>query len=240
MSQNSKGQQVENLDIQKVENNFIITFDLKYVNNPHERYNIDVYASHDGFTKPLELKDNDNKKFSINKNVIAKLKNRFVVDAQKNFTGFKGSINFKVIATMVFEPVSFVSPTEELKIKSGKSVTIMWKGGMENDSYHLDFSTDNSQTWNTLEKNISDNKYNWYVPKKIKSGTYNLKLTSGESRSVPAYSGNIAIKKKKSPFIFIIPVVAIAGVSYFLLKGDDAGSSTLGIEDVPAPPSISR
>ncbi|MFY0625912.1 MAG: hypothetical protein JXR07_06445 [Reichenbachiella sp.] len=226
----SFAQEIKNLSVEKVGDDVNITFDLKAVENPQELYDIEIFSSRDGYSKALDLKSGKVK------DVFPGLRLKFVIDAKQAFSGFKGDVDFRIVANLTFVPLSLVSPLDPIKTKPGKSVTIMWKGGKENSAYKLDYSKEGG-SWSTIEDNINDNKYTWYVPKKIDKGTYSVKLSSDQTKSKSVYSGNIVVKKT-SPFVFIIPAAAVLGATaYFILgSGDDGGGTVDTNNNLPNPP----
>ncbi len=229
VSQLAFGQQIKNLTVSKSEDDVIIRFDLRSAVSPQELYDVQIFSSHDNYTTPLEFKKGKSK------DVFPGLAMTYIIDAKKTFSGFKGDVDFRVVATLTFIPLTMVEPKEEIKVKAGKSVQLAWKGGKENDTYKLDYSKEGG-SWTTIDDKISDKKYTWYVPKKAKGGIYSVKLTSSEDRSKAVYSGNIQIKKKTSAFVIIIPTaLAVGAVAYLLTSGGGGGDEPCDTTDPSSP-----
>lgn len=225
-TQSILAQEIRNLRVDKVGDNINLTFELRHKENPQELYEIDIYSSHDEYSQAVELISGKTE------DVFPSLNMKYVIDAKKIYNGYKGDVDFKVVATLMFTPLTLVTPKDPLKTKVGKPVTIMWKGGGDDSKFKVDYSN-NGGPWTTLEENLTDTQYTWNVPKKQQKGTYSIKLSSDNNKSKSVYSGNIVIKKKTSPFVFVIPIVAGAAAAYFLLSGDDGGTTTPPSDDPP-------
>lgn len=227
--QESRGQEIQNLSVKLENHDIIITFDLKSAAHPQELFDVFIYGSHDNYSKAIEVKEGKTK------DIFPGLGKRFVIDAQKTFMGFKGDLDFRIDAHLTFIPLSMVSPTTSIKTKVGKSVFLQWSGGDSESTFKLDYSKEGGD-WTTISDNVQSRTYNWQVPKKMPKGTYSVKVSSDQDRSKAIYSGNIVIKKKTSPFVFIIPMAAAGAAWYFLLGPGAGGEDTDPSPSLPGPP----
>lgn len=234
LSSRGFAQQISDLTVQTSGDDIVIRFDLKALENPQEQYKIQIFSSFDNYTEPLPLKEGNDT------DVFPKFAMRYVIDGATAFRGYKGDLDFRVVATLTFVPLSLITPVESIKTKVGKTIMVQWKGGTENDTYQIDYAKDGGN-WTTLDSDIHSRNYTWKIPKRFDKGIYSIKLTSSQERTKAIYSGNIRIKKKAPFIIKMMPWMLIAGGAYYYFVGFPEnpidGPTDNGIADPPEPPS---
>jgi hypothetical protein len=224
-------QKIENVVVISTEEGIELSFDIQQKESIQELYNVQIYSSFDNYKVPLQ--------FLSGKTKDVKTTNRlkFVIDGEEAFAGFKGEVDFKISATMIYSPIVMHKPYGAAKYKKGSLIEIAWKGGVEDDSYKLELYK-GSKKVKTLESDISLHSYSW-VADKTKKGNYKLKVASVKNESNSAFSPEIKIKSKLPFVIKVLPLFAIGAGVYFLTSGgsDDAGGGTTPTGDsLPEPP----
>jgi hypothetical protein len=224
-------QRIENITLISTEEGIELSFDIEHKESIQELYNVQIFASHDGYKLPIQPIGGKMTDLRTTDRL------RFVIDGEEIFAGYKGEIDFKIKATMIYSPIIMHKPYGGAKYKKGSLVEISWKGGVENDTYKLDLYKGTKKV-KTLESDISLHSYSW-VASDTKKGNYKLKIASMNNESNSAFSPEIKIKSKMPVIIKLLPLFAIGAGAYFYLNQPEetpSGGGTVTNTDLPAPP----
>lgn len=215
-SRHSAAQAVENVRATLKGEQIIIEYNLK---DEVDEFTIKLFSSHDGFKSPVQLAVGD-----IGEHVKPGHKT-ITWEAKKELITFKGELTFEIRATPT--PLTLISPGTDYKVKRSKTLDVQWLGGKRNETITISLLKDNSVVQNIgTTENVK--KYAWTVPKKIKTGVYQVRL-NGTTTSV--VSEPFKIKPKTNTLVKILPVAIIAAV----ILTTSGGSETSGNNDLPKP-----
>ncbi len=222
-------QAIKNVQASISGSNVIISYDLTTLENG-QKFNIELKSSKDGFKKPLKEATGD-----IGINQIAGTGKKITWNARKELGSFKGSISFKIIATVTFAPLKFVQPAAGSGIKIGKTYTIEWQGSTLNRSLKLELLKNNSQIIDM--GNIKNTgSYAWSVPKNLEKGPhYQLKLFDPTKPNEAVLSAQFNLKKMPL-LIYIGAGVVVVGVAAVLLGGNKKNPDENSGNPLPDPP----
>lgn len=222
-------QSFENVKAVTQNNKVFIYYDLISPNND-QTYAVKVYGSHDNFTNPIKFVTGD-----VGNSVHPGVNKRVEWSVEAELTSYNGDISFELRGVPNAMKLSFRSPVAGRSVKRGKKTEVVWQGGSSSQLVRINLFKDEQLISPVAETN-NTGKYTWTVPKKLKKGTYQLKLTSG---SETISSGGFKIKKRTPFIVKMLPIVAVAGAVYFLMPGetpDDGGGGGPTDEDLPDAP----
>jgi hypothetical protein len=171
-----------------------------------QQFNLDLYASHDNFLKPLKQVSGD-----IGKNVSGGTTKRIEWDAAAELGAFSGQITFRIKGDPVPVAWAFKNPADGSSVRRGKSSTIQWEGGLKNQTVRLELLKDSKQVLAVGEMTNSG-EYIWAVPKDLKTGEYTVKLSAGQES---AQSAPFRVKAKVPLILKVTPLV-VAGLVIIL------------------------
>jgi hypothetical protein len=215
-SRHSTAQAVENVSATLKGEQIIIEYNLK---DEVDEFTIKLFSSHDGFKSPVQLAAGD-----IGEHVKPGQKT-ITWEAKKELITFKGELTFEIRATPT--PITLISPGTDYKVKRSKTLDVQWLGGKRNETITISLLKGNSVIQN-IGTTENTKKYTWTIPKKIKTGVYQVRL-NGATSSVT--SEPFKIKSRINTLIKILPA-AIIGVVILTTGG---GSETSGSNDLPKP-----
>lgn len=229
-----QAQKIENINVQQVDNNIILAFNLLPQRSINEQYDLVITSSRDNYTEPLTVS-----KGNI-KGVNPQNRLQYTIDGMEHFSGYTGQLDFQIEAKLTYAPLHFINPdnysNKRISMKKGKSMQLSWRGGKGSEIYNLELYR-NGEKISTIESNISKKVTTWDIPSKTKvSKNYVLKIAVEEDSEQFAFTKKIFIKRKFPIVITAILPLAIAGGVFATLniinqKSDTGGSS------VPAPPN---
>ena len=104
-------------------------------------------------------------------------------------------------------------------------MNISWTGGTPGETVELSLFK-GGEVKEKISEQSNNGVYSWQVPKKTKSGSYQLKLTGNSSGF--AMSTNFKVKPKTPLIVKVLPFLAVGAVAYVVLGSGD--------EDLPPPP----
>jgi len=216
-------QKVENIKAAVEGEKIIITYDIIEALTG-DRYDVQIYASHNNFSAPLQRVRGD-----VGNKLLPGTTKRIEWDAKAELRNFKGELTFEIRADVVGililkEPVT--------NIKRGKSLSLAWRGGAKNQDVKVELLKAGT-VQSTLATVGNNGSYQWMVPKKQKTGKdYQLRLASGKE---VVTSETFSIKSKIPLVVKLLPLVAVGAV-IGLSGGSGSGSSSSA--KLPIPPDL--
>ncbi|MDA0193960.1 MAG: hypothetical protein O2887_05995 [Bacteroidetes bacterium] len=228
-------QNIESLSLQLEGTDMVISFDLKPVRSTGELYDITIVSSMDGYKNAISLKQGRDKEVSPGSKLT------FVIDGISEFKGFKGDLDFKVIADLAFAPIRLL--TENITAKRGRMVDLRWEGGYRNESYNVELFKNETRI-SSLASGVTTTSTLWVVPEDNPVGSgYILKISSGTDPSKNVLSPAFSIKRKVPLGLKILPILIGGGVGGAAAAGlfgggeaDPGGGGGNTIDDLPGPP----
>ena len=205
----------------------VITYDINGASSG-QKFKITLYSSHNNYRSPLSLVAGD---VGLDKEIAGGPGKRIEWSAKAELKDFKGDITFEISAEPIGPPPSPLvveSPTTGKKLKKGKTMDVVWRGGTPGENVRIELIRGGNIV-SQITNGTSNQRYSWTIPKDLEKATdYQVRLT-GTSGS--ATSGTFAIKKKTSFLVFALPV-AVAGGAAALLAGGGGGDD----KNLPEPP----
>lgn len=243
-------QRIENVKAEVIGEKVLVTYDLVGTTDA-QKFKVQLYASFNNFTSPLASVKGD----VGNGELAPGLQKRVEWDAKTDLKEFSGTVTFEVrgqiIAPTVTQseknvtnrvttpagpvPLAFKGPSVGSKHKRGKSMEVTWQGGSPGDGITLDLLK-GGMLVKTMGQTTNGGRYSWIIPKDMGKGSdYQIRLTSNGNT---LQSGNFRITPKTPFIVKVLPVLAVGGVAYFLLQGNDKGKDkdTTPSTDLPTPP----
>lgn len=234
---NLYAQKIENIDVQLVDGNFILAFDLIPRESINEEYDLHITSSKDNYGADLIITN------SSTKNVKPKNRLQYIVSGEKNFTGYKGAIDFQISATLAYSPLRMISPNSSVTVKKGKSMNLQWRGGAADDKFKVDLYKSNIKV-STIQSGFSRKVTTWAIPKNTQKGSdYKIKIESESNSKQSVFTRDFKIKGKTSFIVVLLPIAAIGAAAAVLLGGSSedptggGGTTTDNLPDPPGPPS---
>jgi hypothetical protein len=186
--------------------------------NINSRYNINLYASLDGFTIPLVLVTGE-----IGKGIIPGKNKKVVWQAKKELGEFKGGLSLKLRAREI--PFLNFHIEKGARFKRDKKQRLSWDKNGEEENIKLELYQNNAKIGD-LGTVSSGNNFEWSIPKDLKSGKNYRIRGSGSQRY--AESEIFSIKRRVPLLIWLAPAVVIGGVVTVLVSSsDDNGNDTI-------------
>ena len=216
-------QKIENVKATINGDDIIITYDLS--GKEGQEFKINLYISNNNFSRPLIKASGD-----IGSKITPGKDKRVVWNAKNELPEYKGDLIIEVrgeagmVATL--KPLAFLSPAGG-SIKRGKLMNISWTGGTPGETVELSLFK-GGEVKEKISEQSNNGVYSWQVPKKTKSGSYQLKLTGNSSGF--AMSTNFKIKPRTPFIVKLLPFVVVGAVAYVVLGSGDKS------KDLPPPP----
>ena len=217
------GQKIVNLRAEAQGDKIVVTYDLMGI--PDDRYDVDLFSSHNNFAAPLRQVKGD-----VGKNLQGGTAKRIEWDAKSELGDFKGQLTFEVHAT-VMAPLAIVTMVGS--VKRGTMLGLTWRGGDKTNDVKIELMK-GGQPLTTLITTPNSGSFSWDIPPRLKPGEdYQLRMTNGNEMTT---SSNFAIRRK-IPLIFKAAAPAILLVAVILMNGS---SKPTGTPDpvLPVPPNI--
>lgn len=201
-------QNLTNVRLSETDKHLVVTYDLIEKVNLGTTYSVEVYASHDQFSKPLPA--------SVLTGQVGKLSKtgkdlQLQIDKAKAFEGFKGELQVDLELTPTPAPWKFA---ENAKFKRGKSTTVVWKGGTPADVVLAEVYGPAGKV--VIDQKINNGSSTWKVPDdfSVKEG-YELRLLV--NNTVVA-SQVIRVKRKVPLAVKFAPLVLVGALIPTLAK----------------------
>lgn len=217
-------QKVENIKAVAQGGKIIITYDINEAITG-DRYDVQVYASHNNFSIPLQRVRGD-----VGNKLLPGIAKRIEWDAKDELRNFKGELTFEIWADVVGV---FVLKEPVANTKRGKPLSLAWRGGVKNQDVKVELLKA-GVVQSTLATVNNSGTYQWLVPKKQKTGKdYQLRLVNGKEEIKTEL---FAIKPKIPLVVKILPVVAVGAV--LALSSGGGGSGGSSSSKLPGPPDL--
>lgn len=224
-----RAQTVENINTKFDGEKIVITYDLNY-SNPTEKFNVDLYSSHDNYTRPLTLVTG-----AAGENVIAGKANRVVWDAKNTLPpDFDGEITIRIKVSRVVIPPLEVTPLSTTVYKRGRNIALNWAGGLPNEKLIIDLYQNNVPAQRVAEQMDNSGAYNWKLPKNVKGKNYDLRVRAVDRPDDLAVSQVFRVKPRTPFIVKVLPLLAV-GVAVMVLGGDSGGGDSGGGVDAVLP-----
>lgn len=203
----ASAQELQNTRASYANGQVLISYDLASV-NPEQKYNIQLFASHNGFASPLSLVTGD-----IGKGISTGTSKEIKWDAAKELGTFRGQLSFKVVAEMVPLPFAFRNPAVGAALRQGKKSIVEWRGGVPGHEVRLEVYQGSTRV-SSLGEVTNTGTYTWTVPKDLEKGEgYTLKISEGE---VSARSELFIVKPKVPLLLKLSPLLLGAAILPFV------------------------
>ncbi len=224
-------QQFQVIDVSQSKGKVIINYNV----NPQyrgEKYKVDIYGSHDNYTRPLQYVSGD-----VGDDVVSDGNTLSIEwNAQRELKTFDGQIQFELRGIVTYVPIHSVG--DRISAKQKKETTVRWEGGGSSDRIGIDLVRD-GRIVKRLDDVNNTGEYRWIVGTDLDKGAgYELQLqnlsNSGESFQTNPFkiSGGLPI------WMIIGPgAVIAAGVVYIVTSGGDGPSGTEEA-DLPSAPGV--
>lgn len=205
-----------------------ITYDmLSNVNG--EIFDVEVYASHDDFQKPLKFVTGN-----VGSNIKKDVNMKIEWDAQRELTKFHGEISFEVRAHRTYAPITFTNVAGQT-FKRAKTHKITWEGGSrgENLSFEL---WKRGRFVQYIGNSENDGEMDWRIPRKVNKGRrYQIKVTGSKYPETFYLSQNFKVKRKVPRFFKW--VIFLGGTYYLLTAFELYEPDNPEGQHLPMPPS---
>lgn len=224
----SNAQSINNVKASFNEGRVIVTYDL-VGGSLNQKYALELYGSHDNFSKPLTKVTGD-----VGKNVTPGILKRIIWEATLEFTSYKKDISFKVKGEPMIAPFTFKNPTGSKALKRGKKTSIEWSGGANSQKIKLELYK-GTELASLITETENSGQYIWNIPVKLGKGSYSIKIsTSGESSASESASSKTFTIKPKIPLVYkILPAVVVGGIIAILSSGKEGSSNELPVAPEP-------
>jgi hypothetical protein len=225
-----KAQTVENIASRFDGEKMVVTYDLNF-SNPAEKFRVDLYSSHDNYTKPLSFV-----KGAVGDNVLPGKSNRVEWDAQKSLPAdFDGEITIRVKIIRMAAPALVLNPLTTTIYKRGRTLTLNWSGARPEDKLNIILHKGNQVNLRVQENADNNGKYEWKLPRGVKGKDYSIKL-SPANRPTEVVTTQSFIVKPRVPFIVkVLPFLAVGGAAAVLLGGGGEEPGGDGDSALPGP-----
>ncbi|MFC2126032.1 Ser-Thr-rich GPI-anchored membrane family protein [Bacteroidota bacterium] len=206
--------------------NIIIWYDLEGTAEK-QRYEIEIFGSHNDFSHPLSFTSGD-----VGAYIQPGENKKIVWNAKAELSQFSGNVEFKIEATLQYSPLGDLTIIGAPRLKRGKQYHVTWSGGDSIDVLNLDLYRSGKQIYRIPDlKNTGT--YTWQVPSNVKPGdSFKFMMTVSDSPSTGTSSETFKIKRKIPRVVYVIPSVAILGVATYLIISDVTKE-----EPLPMPPN---
>lgn len=224
-------QRIDNVQANVIGDKVIVSYDIAAAAEG-QKFKVSLYASHDGYTSPLNLITGD---AGLHNELLAGYGKRIEWNAKSELKEFDGEITFEIRAQVLAAPLRVIGPAIGARHKRGKSMDIQWKGGMPADLVKLELLKGGSVV-SQIGEISNTTSYTWTIPKKITSGAdYQVKLTA----SGTVVTSDIFKIKKRTPLIVkALPVFAAGAIAFVILSNGGGPGSEDPVErnELPSPP----
>jgi hypothetical protein len=196
---------------------------------PDQKFNVEIFGSHNNFSTPLKNVIGD-----VGQNVSGGFNKQVQWNATADLGTFNGDITFRLRGEVVGAAYTITNPAGGRTLRTGKSATITWKGGLTAQQVKLDLVQNGTVVNSITTGTANSGEFVWQVPSDIPKGNYNLRLVGG---SQTTQSSTFRIAKKIPLWLKLSPLV-VAGVLIAVLAKDKPttpGTET-GDDDLPNAP----
>ncbi len=216
-------QKIGNLKASTVGEKIFITYDIA-AQYPGDKFDIDLYASSNNYSAPLQKLTGD-----VGKGLSAGNGKRIEWDAKAELGDYQGEILFEIHAEVI---AAFLITNEIKSARRGKSVQLNWRGGSKNQDVKIELLK-SGVNQGVIATTSNSGSYFWSIPSNEKvDSDYELRLANaGETITTSQFS----IKHKVPTLVKVIPVAVVAAV-IGLAGGSKSPSNSE--TSLPSPPDL--
>lgn len=225
-------QKVGNVRAEKDGEYVRIQYDLEG-EDPADQYEVELYASHNNFTSPLEMVTGD-----VGKGIKPGPDKLVIWRPSEELDAYTGEIVFEIRATLAGAYYRITSPTSSSKVKKGKTMAIRWTGGASSENVRIELKRFNGRVETIADNTGNSGNYIWTLPKSIKGGKgYQVQIVNTGDATKQGTSKTFKVGGGV-PLVLLIaaPVVAGGVIAAVLLGGggdDDDDDDDVIIDDDP-------
>ncbi|MEO9476461.1 MAG: hypothetical protein ABJG41_13045 [Cyclobacteriaceae bacterium] len=210
------------IDKLEVSNEGVVSFTCSVTqhHSPREEYNLFIYTSVDDFNEPLNVEVGTLRPSQLT---------TISFDGNEVIGDFDGNIEFDFRLKAVTFPVEVTM--EKRKFKKGKKINVRWTDFHESGWYDLELYQ-NGVSVHRLIGNHRGTYYSGKLPKNIKSGGYELRVTPSNEKALHSEQMSVKIASKgKGLAIGAGSILAGSGVFYLISNSNKEGN-------LPTPPGV--
>jgi hypothetical protein len=209
----AQAQSVSGVEVSIVGDNLQITYSMTGLRDG-QKFNVELYSSLDNYSAPLadEMIVGD-----LGDDISLKPGNLITIGEPLETLGaITGDLNFKIRATMIYNPVTVIDPITFFKQKRKKKFTTVWNGGLANENVEFDLYRNNDLILDNFYSTMNTRSAEFKFPKVALGTGYNMKMQF-ESLPEDVALPDFEVKRKSSIFgkVFLL-VVAAAAVDFYL------------------------
>lgn len=194
-------------------------------------YEVAIYSSHDGMSKPLQHVRGD-----IGASLTPGRGKRIEWGVKKELGDFDGDITFEIRARLMFSPIRFTTPTRNVTYKRGNTYKIDWLGAVADENMKIELYNDTTKRFDITQV---QNRYRhqWTLPENMEPDkNYRLKISSVNKPDNFAWSSNFTVRRKVPLGMKLVPLGVVGGVAAFLFLNDGGAGGAAADGDLPLPP----
>lgn len=204
-------QQVENLRLEQLGDKIIIHFDFS-ARNQGDLYQLKVFQSTDGFTKPINLVKGD-----VGDMIIPGNGKQIEWYAREELGAFKGPLIVEIRVFESPENLYIQSPAVGTKVKRGKQALVRWTGGINEDKVSIQLLSDGSLLTTLAEEIDNTGQFDWNIETDTKPGkNYSVRILGSGSAGIESTSSEFAVARKLPIWLYAVPVLVVGGIIPFL------------------------
>lgn len=220
----------QTVTIKKVElsgDKILVFYDLEDSNSERE-FLLNVFASKDNFTAPLQKVNGD-----IGSEIKPGLNKKVEWRVREEYGGYKGKLALEIRGKAYMPFIKLQNFNTAESYKRGKQYDVLWKPGNTNPLQIELFKGDQRIAGDVNLPN--DGTYALNIPSHAKSGSdYRLKITDSKNSEEVIYTNYFKVKPKVPILLKVLPVLAVGGVAALLVGGGEKKNKSE--EDIELPP----
>lgn len=219
-------QKIEGVVAQTKGSEIIITYSLTG-NSQEDTFQVSLYCSVDGFSKPITEAKGD-----IGNEIKSGLNKQIHWVVNKELKKLSQGFSFEVKAK-IFNPMIQINGIESGKaFKRSKEYLISWTSKKRVQKLNIELFNGIDKVWSQTGID-NTGSYNWIVPMPLKSGSdYKLKFSNYNDSTEFILSSNFTIRRK-IPLVVKMGGLLVFGVTTLLVVQGTALKS----DDLPQPPN---
>jgi hypothetical protein len=225
----SSAQGIRNSKAELDSGKVIVTYDLiggleDYI------YSVQLYSSSNSFRKPLTKVTGD-----VGRNIKPGNGKKAIWDAESELVKYRGEATIRVEVKVLAPFVRFISPSQNITFKRGKTQTISWEGGTGADYLRIVLMNGRNSI-SDIGSVPNEGSYNWDIPPGLKPGKYSIRISGGGKEAI---SRDFTIRRKIPLGLKILPLVAVGVVVAILVDGSGKEVGPIVEEKgIPNPPDL--
>ncbi len=155
---------------------------------------VDLFSSHDQYQQPLQYVRGD-----VGDHIKPGKMKKIEWGAKKELNQYRGELTFEVRARLTFSPITIVFPHHLANLQSDQIDTLVWKGGLADDSLQLNLLWENHKAV-PIAVVPNTGHYEWNIPKKMRERRdYRLEISWwNKGKKYQTQSSQFSIKRKNT------------------------------------------